>query len=82
MKTKIYFLLLLMFSFTVAMSQNKTVTGTVTSDSGEPLPGATINLKGTKTNTTTNMLATIPYQYRQQVNLFWYTVMWAAKTKK
>ena len=54
MKIKIYCLLLVTFFYTAAMSQNKTVTGTVTADSGEPLPGATVNLKGTKTNTTTN----------------------------
>jgi len=54
MKIRIYCLLLVTFFYTAAMSQNKTVTGTVTADSGEPLPGATVNLKGTKTNTTTN----------------------------
>lgn len=54
MKRKIYCLLLFSFAFTVARSQNKTVTGTVTSDNGTALSGATVALKGTKTATTTN----------------------------
>ena len=54
MKSKIYSLLLLLFSFTAAMSQNKTITGTVTSENGEALSGVTVSVKGTKTATTTN----------------------------
>ena len=37
------------------MSQNKTVTGKVTSDNGEQLLGATVVLKGTESATTTNV---------------------------
>jgi TonB-dependent starch-binding outer membrane protein SusC len=53
MKSKIYFFLLLLFSFTSAISQ-KTVTGIVTSDKGEALSGVTVSVKGAKTATTTN----------------------------
>ncbi len=48
MKTKIYCLLFLLFGFTAARSQTKTVTGEVMSDAGAPLAGATITQKGTK----------------------------------
>src|SRR5665647_259350 len=54
MKSKFYFFLLLLFSFTTAMSQSKTVTGKVTSGNGEDLSGVTVTIKGTKTATTTN----------------------------
>ena len=54
MKRKIYCFLLFLFSFTVVRSQNKTISGKVTSDNGEALPGVTVTLKGTKTATTTN----------------------------
>lgn len=48
MKTKMYCLLLLLFCFMTAKSQNKTVTGTVISDGGTPMSGVTVTLKGTK----------------------------------
>jgi TonB-dependent starch-binding outer membrane protein SusC len=54
MKSKFYFLVVLLFSFTTAMSQNKTITGRVTSGSGEALTGATVSVRGTKTVTATN----------------------------
>ena len=54
MKSKFYFLVVLLFSFTTAMSQNKTVTGHVTSDAGEPLLGVSVSVKGTKTATATD----------------------------
>jgi TonB-dependent starch-binding outer membrane protein SusC len=49
MKSKFCFFMALLFSFTTAMSQNKTVTGHVTSGAGEPLLGVTVSVKGTKT---------------------------------
>ena len=49
MKSKIYSLLFLLFSFFTAMSQNKTVTGHVTKENGDPLSGVTVTVKGTKT---------------------------------
>lgn len=54
MKSKIFALLLLLFSFAVARSQNKIVSGKVISDKGEVLSGATVSLKGTQKATTTN----------------------------
>ncbi|MEO8111889.1 MAG: TonB-dependent receptor [Ginsengibacter sp.] len=54
MKYKIYSLILLLFSFTAARSQGKTVTGTVTSAGGEQLSGVTVTVQGTKTGTSTN----------------------------
>ena len=54
MRTKIYCVLFLLFSFGAAIAQNKAITGTVTSRDGEPLPGVTVTLKGTKIATTTN----------------------------
>jgi TonB-linked SusC/RagA family outer membrane protein len=54
MKSKFYFLVVLLFSFTTAMSQNKTVTGHVTSAAGEPLLGVSVSVKGTNTATATD----------------------------
>lgn len=54
MKSKLYFFVMLLFSFTTAMSQSKTVTGHVTSAAGEALTGVSVSLKGTKTVTATN----------------------------
>ncbi len=54
MRKKIYLLVLLAFSFTMVMAQSRAVTGKVTSESGEPLPGATVSVKGTNTATTVN----------------------------
>jgi TonB-linked SusC/RagA family outer membrane protein len=49
MKSKFYFFLMLLFSFTTAMSQSRTVTGIVKSEAGEALLGVTVSVKGTKT---------------------------------
>lgn len=46
MRKKIYFLVLLAFSFSMTMAQSRAVTGKVTSESGEPLSGATVSVKG------------------------------------
>ncbi len=54
MKSKIYFFLLLLFSFTAAMSQSKTVTGHVTSESGDAVAGVTVLQKSTKNAVMTN----------------------------
>ncbi len=45
---------MLLFSFTTALAQNKTVTGHVASEKGEALVGVTVSLIGTKTITLTN----------------------------
>jgi TonB-dependent starch-binding outer membrane protein SusC len=52
-------LLLILFStfpFTTVFAQNKTVSGTVTDDSGNILSGATISVKNTTSTTTSNSL--------------------------
>src|SRR6185437_6079053 len=54
MKSKFFSLLFLIFSVAVARSQNKIVTGKVTSDAGEMLSGVTVSLKGTQKATATN----------------------------
>lgn len=45
--------LLAIFGFT-AVSLAQTVTGTVTDKKGEPIPGVTVTVKGTKNATSTN----------------------------
>jgi len=54
MKSKFYFFLLMLFSFSTAMSQLHNVTGNVQSENGESLSGVTVSVKGTKTITATN----------------------------
>ncbi len=53
MKFKIYQILTLclLMVFQVALAQ-QTVSGTVTDQNGQPIPGATVVLKGTSTATT------------------------------
>lgn len=54
MKIKFYFFLMLLFSFTTAMSQNRTVKGEVKSEAGEALLGVTVSVKGSKIVTATD----------------------------
>ncbi len=53
MKVKNYFmmLVLLVFNFTGALAQEKTISGTITDQSGLPLPGVNIIVKGTTNGT-------------------------------
>src|SRR5688572_8626940 len=44
------FTMLMLFS-ALAFGQNRTITGTVTDDTGNPLPGVTVVIKGTRTGT-------------------------------
>ena len=46
--------LMLIFSAS-ALAQNQTVTGTVLDETGEPIIGATVTVKGTKTTTITDI---------------------------
>ena len=50
----ITFCLGMAFSMT-ALAQNKVVTGTVYDETGEPVIGATVQVKGTKTGTVTDI---------------------------
>ena len=56
MKTKFNVLLTLLLAFVVQISfaQNKSVSGVVSDQSGAPLPGATVLVKGTNNGTTTD----------------------------
>lgn len=56
MKLKNYFMgfVLVLFGITTAFSQEKTISGTVLDDSGIPLPGATVLVKGTARGTSTD----------------------------
>lgn len=56
MKSKFYSLLFFLFSFLASEAQQKTVTGTVTRENGDPLAGVTVAVKGSKTITLTNNL--------------------------
>lgn len=47
-------LLLVMLGFAISSKAQTTVTGTVTDKKGEPLPGITVTIKGTKNATSTN----------------------------
>jgi hypothetical protein len=57
-------LLLLLCWSAVVMAQQKTVRGTVKSSAGEPLSGASINVKGTPSGTTTTPPANFLFPYR------------------
>lgn len=50
----IWLLSLLALSGTAVLAQQQTVTGKISGDKGEPLPGATVVIKGTTLGTTTN----------------------------
>lgn len=56
MKTKFSGMLTLLLAFVVQLTfaQEKTISGTVSDDSGLPLPGATVLVKGTSTGTSTD----------------------------
>ena len=56
MKTKLngFLTLLLAFVVQISFAQNKSVSGVVSDQSGAPLPGATVLVKGTNNGTTTD----------------------------
>jgi TonB-linked SusC/RagA family outer membrane protein len=54
MKIKNYLVMLLLFVMSSALAQTNVVTGTVVDDSGMPLPGANVIIKGTTTGTQTD----------------------------
>ena len=51
---KIILLFCLIISFSVAFAQQKSVTGRVTDDANDPVPGATVVVKGTSSGTVTD----------------------------
>lgn len=54
MKNKYYYLLILLFSSLATFAQDNVITGRITKDTGEPLQGVTVTIKGTKTQALTN----------------------------
>ncbi|HWC74465.1 MAG TPA: SusC/RagA family TonB-linked outer membrane protein [Gemmatimonadales bacterium] len=54
MKKIAFALLLLLFGSEPAFAQQRTITGKVTNEQGNPLPGVTVAVKGTTTTTTSN----------------------------
>ncbi|MBC7569649.1 MAG: TonB-dependent receptor [Spirosoma sp.] len=52
--TSVAWLLLLMLTGLPALAQQRTLSGKITGDKGEPLPGATVLVKGSQNGTTTN----------------------------
>ncbi len=53
---KLLMILLSAFSFTTVFAQDKTVSGSITDDKGDPLSGATVAIKNTTANVTSNSL--------------------------
>src|SRR5450755_3655341 len=53
---KLLLILFSAFSFSTTFAQGKTVSGSITDDKGEVLSGATISIKNTTSNTTSNSL--------------------------
>ena len=54
MKTKLLMLIFLGFSLSIGAQTTKTITGIVTDDTGAPLPGVNVLIKGTTTGTQTD----------------------------
>ncbi len=54
MKNKILFLLVILLNASFAVAQNKTVKGKVTDETGSPLIGVTVSVKGAATGTVTD----------------------------
>ncbi len=53
---KLFGMLIFVFSMFTTSAQNKTLTGTISDENGEVLSGATVTVKNTSTNTTSNSL--------------------------
>jgi len=53
-KLTTYVVVLTLFSFTTTFAQNRTVSGTVTDQTGKTVPGVTVTVKGTQIATQTN----------------------------
>jgi len=63
MRTKFSGILTLLLALVVQLTfaQQKTITGTVTDDTGLPLPGANVIIKGTSTGTQSDLMVIIPF---------------------
>lgn len=54
MRSKIYALVMILFISVGALAQSYTVSGTVTDDQSQPLPGVSVVIKGTSNGTSTD----------------------------
>ena len=54
MRSKIYALVMILFISVAAMAQSYTISGTVTDDQSQPLPGVSVVIKGTSNGTSTD----------------------------
>lgn len=81
MKLKNYYMGLVfsLLSITSALSQEKTISGTVSDDSGIPLPGATVLVKGTVTGTSTDFDGLYSIKVNQGATLVFSFVGYATK---
>jgi len=72
MKTKLngFLTLLLAFVVQISFAQNKSVSGVVSDQSGSPLPGATVLVKGTNNGTTTDFDGNYTIQAAGKTYLF------------
>ena len=68
-----------LLSITSALSQEKTISGTVSDDSGIPLPGATVLVKGTVTGTSTDFDGLYSIKVNQGATLVFSFVGYATK---
>ncbi|WP_282149163.1 SusC/RagA family TonB-linked outer membrane protein [Algibacter lectus] len=81
MKTKFSGMLTLLLAFVVQLTfaQEKTISGTVSDDSGLPLPGATVLVKGTSTGTSTDFDGKYAIKANQGATLVFSFVGYASK---
>ena len=68
MHRRLVTLLLLLFAATLSLSAQRTLTGTVSDDAGEPLPGAYITVKGSTLGTTTDVDGTYSISVPEAAN--------------
>lgn len=81
MKTKFSGILTLLLAFVVQLTfaQEKTISGTVSDDSGLPLPGATVLVKGTSSGTSTDFDGNYAIKTNQGATLVFSFVGYATK---
>ena len=81
MKTKFSGILTLLLVFVVQLTfaQEKTISGTVSDDSGLPLPGATVLVKGTSTGTSTDFDGKYAIKANQGATLIFSFIGYASK---
>jgi hypothetical protein len=81
MKTKFSGILMLLLAFVVQLTfaQEKTISGTVSDNSGMPLPGATVLVKGSNTGTSTDFDGNYSIKVNQGATLVYSFIGYVAK---